>query len=331
MRNKIGRAMACFLFTGLFVGLAGPAWASPCPFPFFTGTDGVCQISQPLGRFPGNPRCIGFPITITSPGSYRLATNLSVTCLGKDAIDVTASSGLVTIDLNGFSIIGPGSGTGVGIKATFASGSSFASLVVHNGEVAAMGTGILALECKVEEVHLLFNAGDAVNCAPISSSTGEGVGMFLNNTVIDNDNGILGNGIVQGNNVTDNLGEGIVIAVGTVTENFVAANLGDGIVVSVAEVGENSVFENGGDGILVSGTCPGGCAAHVIGNTVDANGGFGIRFSDASGGFTSNVVNGNGNSPACATDAISLNCNSQVCGGVSPFGATSNVCNGMQG
>lgn len=44
----------------------------------------------------------GFPITISLPGSYRLASNLTPP-LYKNAIEVTAAN--VTIDLNGFSLI----------------------------------------------------------------------------------------------------------------------------------------------------------------------------------------------------------------------------------
>src|SRR4030088_445528 len=47
----------------------------------------------------------GFPVTISLPGSYRLSGNLTVPDANTTAIDVTTDN--VTIDLNGFSIIGP--------------------------------------------------------------------------------------------------------------------------------------------------------------------------------------------------------------------------------
>lgn len=47
----------------------------------------------------------GFPYRITQPGSYKLSGNLAVPP-GLDGVDITADS--VTLDLNGFSIIGPG-------------------------------------------------------------------------------------------------------------------------------------------------------------------------------------------------------------------------------
>src|ERR1700760_2943950 len=47
----------------------------------------------------------GFPVTISQPGSYRLTGNLTVPDANTTAIQITADG--VTIDLNGFSIIGP--------------------------------------------------------------------------------------------------------------------------------------------------------------------------------------------------------------------------------
>jgi len=45
----------------------------------------------------------GFPVTISEVGSYRLTGNLSIG--STDAIEITADN--VTLDLNGFLIIGP--------------------------------------------------------------------------------------------------------------------------------------------------------------------------------------------------------------------------------
>jgi len=68
----------------------------------------------------------GFPVTISQSGSYRLAGNLTVPDLNTTAIQITAD--FVTLDLNGFSIIGPAvctsnpskcppPGTGIGVQA----------------------------------------------------------------------------------------------------------------------------------------------------------------------------------------------------------------------
>src|SRR5437660_10259917 len=47
----------------------------------------------------------GFPVTISQPGSYRLSSNLTVPDANTTAILITSDN--VTLDLNGFSIMGP--------------------------------------------------------------------------------------------------------------------------------------------------------------------------------------------------------------------------------
>ncbi len=341
MRNKVSLAMACFVFSGLLVGLGSPVRAA-CPSPSFAGIDGVCLIKQPINS------CAGFPIKITKTGSYKLFSNLTVSCPNKDAIDVAPSDGgpvveLATVDLNGFSIIGPGSGAGIGINAFAAT-----SLVVHNGGIAAMGAGIVAKDCKVEEVHLLLNVGTAIDCDDgvilndtVAANGGDGISVFdgvvQGNKVLANQfEGIFAfAGLVQNNTVIDNGGgifspngsPGIDVMNATVTENNVFVNGGDGIDVGGggSKVGENSVVGNSGDGIDVESFVTG---VNVIGNTADDNGGFGIRFFDATSAFTSNVVHNNGDSGACSATPT---CNGEVCGGTSPIFASSNVCNGLPG
>src|SRR5205085_8172012 len=66
--------------------------------------DGVVLINQASVIAAG-----GFPYTITQPGSYKLSSNLIVP-LGKDGIDINAAN--VTVDLNGFSIMGAALCTG---------------------------------------------------------------------------------------------------------------------------------------------------------------------------------------------------------------------------
>jgi hypothetical protein len=48
----------------------------------------------------------GFPVTISQPGSYRLSSNLTMPNASATAIQITADN--VSLDLNGFSIIGTG-------------------------------------------------------------------------------------------------------------------------------------------------------------------------------------------------------------------------------
>jgi hypothetical protein len=89
--------------TSLLVGatllgaVSMPTWA----------VDGVILIDQNKamagGVTPGDAP--GFPVTISLPGSYRLAGNLTVPDASTDAIVITSNN--VTLDLNGFAILGP--------------------------------------------------------------------------------------------------------------------------------------------------------------------------------------------------------------------------------
>src|SRR5205823_9561223 len=82
--------------------------------------------------------------TISVPGSYRLSSNLTVNDPNTNAIDITTSG--VSIDLNGFSILGPAvcsgalcspAGSGSGIVGTTGGGFSV-SAAVGNGEIRGM-------------------------------------------------------------------------------------------------------------------------------------------------------------------------------------------------
>src|SRR5262245_60243098 len=107
---------------GLKILALGIAFLASAPV---LAVDGVVLIDQNKaiagGVTPGD--AAGFPVTITQPGSYRLSGNLIVPNSNTNAIEI--ASDFVTIDLNGFSILGPvncaggfpcaGAGTGNGI------------------------------------------------------------------------------------------------------------------------------------------------------------------------------------------------------------------------
>src|SRR5712664_1827203 len=93
---------------------------------------------------------------ISAPGSYRLANNLSATGPG---ICLQARANSVTIDLDGFTIGGDGTGTGVG------SGPIFTGVTVRNGTITRFSIGINFEDNNtpmVERVTFLNNSGDGV-------------------------------------------------------------------------------------------------------------------------------------------------------------------------
>ncbi len=113
-----------FLVTAVLLAAASapPAWA----------VDGVTLIDQNRaiagGVTPADPA--GFPVSINQPGSYRLSGNLTVP-MGVNGIEINVDG--VSLDLNGFSIVGPGvfpNGAFAGITSTYQRVS------VANGHIA---------------------------------------------------------------------------------------------------------------------------------------------------------------------------------------------------
>jgi hypothetical protein len=195
--------------------------------------DGVVLINQSTS-VSGLPGCgsSGFPIVICQPGSYRLSGNLTITG-NTDAIDIKADE--VTLDLNGFSIIGPVScdgdpqtptrsctGTaGVGVQT-----NSTSNIAIRNGSIRGMGAGIFA-----------FSSGALIEEIRASKNSSAGIQ-------------VINNAVVRRNTVTNNGGDGIVAQASLVSDNIANVNHGNGITAEVGNsVTRNTVFENSGVGI----------------------------------------------------------------------------------
>ena len=251
------------LFFATLVGLAPAARA----------VDGVVLLNQntSVSGLPGCPHS-GFPIIICQPGSYRLSGNLTISDVNTDGIDITADK--ITLDLNGFTILGPvscrpgtypvqcsGSGTGLGIRA-----QTNNDIAVRNGTVRGMGGGGILLGGGgelVEGVHADQNA----------NASGFGIAIT--------------NGTVTRSTVKANAGDGIVTTfAGIVSLNAVSFNGGNGIKGNSTRVNNNSIVRNGQDGIHG--------AILATFNVVTGNIGFGVANVI---GFGGNVITGNGFGP----------------------------------
>jgi hypothetical protein len=160
----------------------------------------------------------GFPVTISQPGSYRLSGNLTVPDANTDAIVVTEAN--VTLDLNGFAILGPTTcvldfgprtfvcsptGTGEGISNGSGPGSISPFLVVMNGTIRGMGANGINIQnaglgaVRIEKVAVSDNGGSGIVVV--------GEAMILHNSVFLNGGvGIFNNsnGLVLGNIVNNN-------------------------------------------------------------------------------------------------------------------------------
>lgn len=229
------------------------------PLPVLA-VDGVFEINQVcangFGCFDGDNS--GFPVTIDSPGSYRLTSNLDVSGLStpenRTAIDVNTDN--VTIDLNGFSIIGPVSCTGTPVTSCTPTGgngdgiqtssSTSAFVFIKNGTIRGMGNNAIdcARNCNITNVTAIQNDSTA-----FSNANGESI--FRHNIALRNGgDGFFVSGLVEGNTAIGNGDDGIFTNPGSrVISNQSEDNAADGIRCFTCSLINNVVRSNEGFGI----------------------------------------------------------------------------------
>jgi len=270
----------------------------PLSFAFVAGiatpgsaVDGVIEINQACavntGCLGGDPP--GLPVSIGSPGSYRLTGSLTLPDANTHGVIVSASD--VTLDLNGFAIQCSScatSGTGVGILGA----SGVANLTVRNGSVINTGGNGISFAgpgARIEGVRSMDNGFNGIrvgDLARISDCIVEGNGAY----------GIelaSGDSVVQDSVSSRNGSVGIICAAAstscTVRASQVQGNPGGGISSAgsgICHLVGNLVTDSGSDGI----SCPDD--ALVRGNVVRSNAGLGISVG-ANATITENSVSGN--------------------------------------
>jgi len=196
MTRAIMKSMKFYLFNAaLLAAMSGSAFA----------VDGVVLIDQNKALAgnvtPGDTA--GFPVTISAPGSYRLSSNLVVPDANTSAIALAPNTSGVTIDLNGFSIVGPTAcstfpcsplGNGIGVSTD----GTNRAVAVRNGTIIGMGSfgvALLGSASSIEGVSVINNGGGGILI---------GLGTVTGNRVISNGgHGIFGgNCVITQNNVT---------------------------------------------------------------------------------------------------------------------------------
>ncbi len=228
--------------------------ADPIGLP---GSDGVTLLKAPDR----------LPITISAQGSYKLTSSIVVPDANTTAISVTADN--VTIDLNGFSILGPTVCSGTPLSCTpTGSGNGIDSLsgnkagtVVVNGTVQGMGRSGISLGpgARVEKVRAVSNGFRGIDVGHDS---------------------IVAASITLGNFDTGILTGGASIVSGSVA---VGNNYGIGAEYSgTGLVAGNTAEENAYDAF------EGGTA--FIGNNAVSNGGFGLNPVLDQSGYANNVL-----------------------------------------
>jgi len=245
-------ALAVAVSLGYWMTEAGPLDPPPGPVTS-TGRFGPrTEINET--NTPGSSSSL---FRITQPGSYYLGGNITGV-VGKHGIEIDADE--VTLDLNGFALLGvAGSLNGV-IAAEFP--TTRTDLTIRNGSVADWGgDGIymeLGFNIQIEDVRVARNTGNGIFLEAGSGNTVTNCAAIYNGQ----------SGIDAGISGTVNLcsalyngQDGIVVAsAGAVTGCTVTQNSGDGIEVgSRCRIVDNHCVENG------QGAAD-GAGIHVVGN-----------------------------------------------------------------
>ena len=259
----------------LFLALTTPALA----------TDGVLEINQTCavqtGCFGGDTA--GLPVTITTPGSYRLTSNLIVP--DENTSGILVSTNDVGIDLNNFAIIRSGcenattscvptSGTGSGVIRAAVENRGIS---VKNGSVSGMGEfGIwLGDQAEVHNVTARWNRSDGIgagsgsrvsDCSSFENGfTGisMGAGAIVSGNVVY-ENGCHGirasaNSVIDRNSAYDNGCNGIGSFGGSSIQRNSARGNGTGILGGVGiHAGSNTTYRGNTITNNVTGAVDGG-------------------------------------------------------------------------
>ena len=267
LQKMIKSLKGLFLLTSLLFILTFSASNTFADFYVIAGSKGV------------GTKINALPYTIASPGFYFIAKDLS--CAETDQHGITIIADNVTLDLMGFSLVGPG-GSG-GYSGIFMSGR--ANVEIRNGTVRNFkGCGIHE-DSSNGNGHRIINIRVKNNSLPGITLLGKSHLIEKCTAVSNGGNGIYAGAgsAVIGNTCYDNTNRGIYAEEGcTVTGN--------------------TCYDNGSDGINA------GLGTTVTGNTCRSNGGIGI-YLVGNNCVDQNTATGNTTSEmnACASCAFGTN------------------------
>lgn len=200
----------------------------------------------------------GFPVSINTPGYYVLTSNLTVPNQNTTAILVNANN--VTIDLNGFAILGPNvcatDGFNVAQPCTMPSGSPFSGVGVDAGSAVAF---------SVLNTRIINGTIDGVG----------GIGIFANV-----------NARIEGVNVSNCGSYGIYTFGGVIRDTLVRGCGSTGILTSGAIIKDSRAIFNRGYGIQTS------AISIISGSAVGTNLGLGLMLS-ANTRYADNIIDNN--------------------------------------
>lgn len=265
---------------------AGPLTPPPGP-P--TSTDTALRQTDPripIGpdTTPGDADSV---YRITAPGSYYLTENLTARA-SRHGIEIASNA--VTIDLNGFSLLGLVFPPGQSLNGITVDGTR-TNITIRNGHVLAWGSNGIDLgdasSVLIENVTAESNLGNGINanravvtqCVARANAASGFAGNGLAVDCVAVENGIRGftwTGTISTCLAADNDGDGFSIF-GAIDRSTARTNSDDGFVVFGGSIESCLAEFNSGDGVVVI------TDARVFGNTARQNtqNGFVISASNA--------------------------------------------------
>ena len=197
---------------------------------------------------------------ITLPGSYYLTGNITGV-VGRHGIEIAASG--VTLDLNGFDLLGLGMGAFDGVSVTVA---NLRNIAVHNGSIRNWGDDGIdlfafnAAGCRVEGLRASGNADNGLVIGINSTVTNCSAYLNATNGIFTGEGCTITSCSANGHSLI-----GIRTGIGsTVTNCSAASNTGSGIGTSNGcTVSNCSVYQNTGSGISTgTGSTVSNCTAY---------------------------------------------------------------------
>lgn len=300
--------------------------------------DQDCAVNT--GCFAGDSA--GFPVTISDPGSYRLASNLDVSALASagDITVIEINSGQVTLDLAGFSIIGPVSCSNTPVDSCSSTGSGHGVLVnagqgtvsIVNGTIRGAGSdGVrCAHACRIEALTVSENGAWGVNTNSANSASE----LRSVNAVRNAEFGIVAHGVLKscrayGNGFSGmSIGDGSTV-VGATASNNGSTGINSGSGSNSIVITDSSAMNNGTHGFAME---PGSTLKNSVATGNDNNGvdcdrcllvdnhfngnvQAGIEFRGVGSAAGGNLIESNGSTIEFATGASAVEISTNVCDG----------------
>ena len=283
-----------------------------------TASEGVHEINAACiatGCFAGDDP--GWPVRIVNSGSYRLTSDLVLSDSDGSAIITQEVGGSfpenldITLDLNGFSIIGPTTCPGFpptcspigdvmdpldGYGIAILSSGFNSTARIHGGTIRGMPVAGLVCqpECTVKDITARENAlgGISVDGRVINSQAARNgdAGISISN-----------NGLIEGCVSRQNANHGL-FGSGVFTNNTSIGNVGHGIFANPDSVVRSNRLTNNATGLRCI-----DCLA--VDNVISDNDNAGIDFESNTGAIGRNLIQDNGTNLSNATGAVQIDTN----------------------